>query len=97
MILICEKCKNKVEGVQYNEGSYGVIEEHYECPYCGLRRHWAYGHYMPDDSYFAEVEINDSEIIDHMNENCVPRGEQLIILSRKSKRTEYVETKMYGA
>lgn len=94
MLLTCERCKNKVEGVEYSEGSWGTVEEHYECPHCGLRRHWAYGHYMPEDTYFAEAEVTEQNIIEHMEANNVPKEEQIIILSRKSKRIEYVETKM---
>ena len=96
MLLICDNCKNEVEGVQYNEGSWGTVEEHYDCPHCGFRRHWAYGHYMPEDSNYIEAEVSDQNIIDHMEENNIRKSEQITFLSRKSKKIEYVEKKMLG-
>lgn len=94
MLLICDNCKNPVEGIQYNEGSWGVVEEHYDCTYCGFRRHWAYGRCMPEDSEFAETEVSDKDVIEHMEENNIPKDIQLLILSRKSKKIEYIKTKM---
>lgn len=52
--FICENCGNKVMGIEYHDG-YLTLEQHYECPKCGYRRHWAYGNIMPDDSDYEEV------------------------------------------
>lgn len=52
-IFKCEQCGKEVEGIEYKDG-YLVIEQHYECPHCGYRRHWAYGNIMPDDSDYEE-------------------------------------------
>lgn len=51
--FLCENCGNKVVGIEYHDG-YLTIEQHYECPKCGYRRHWAYGNIMPDDSDYEE-------------------------------------------
>lgn len=52
-IFICEQCGEEVEGIEYHDG-YLTIEQHYECPHCGFRRHWDYGRLMPDDSEYRE-------------------------------------------
>ncbi len=52
-IFKCEQCGAEVEGTEYHDG-YLTIEQHYECPHCGYRRHWAYGNIMPDDSDYTE-------------------------------------------
>lgn len=51
--FICEQCGEEVEGTEFRE-EYLTLEQHYECPHCGYRRHWAYGNIMPDDSDYDE-------------------------------------------
>lgn len=51
----CEQCGAEVDGTEYKEEIY-VAEQHYECPHCGFRRHWAYGNLMPEDSEYTEGE-----------------------------------------
>lgn len=52
-VFICEQCGKEVTGTEYRDG-YLLFEQHYECPNCGYRRHWAYGHRMPDDSDYKK-------------------------------------------
>ncbi len=52
-VFKCEQCGAGVDGIEYKDG-YLVIEQHYECPHCGYRRHWAYGNIMPGDSDYTE-------------------------------------------
>lgn len=52
-IFKCEQCGEEVEGIEYHDG-YLTVEQHYECPHCGFRRHWAYGKIMPEDSEYTE-------------------------------------------
>ncbi len=54
----CEQCGELVEGTEYHDG-YLIVEQHYECPHCGFRRHWAYGNIMPDDSEYEEKMDGD--------------------------------------
>lgn len=51
----CEQCGAEVDGIEYRD-VYLTIEQHYECPHCGFRRHWAYGNIMPEDSEYTEEE-----------------------------------------
>lgn len=52
-IFKCEQCGEWVSGTEYKDG-YSIVEQHYECPKCGFRRHWAYGNVMPEDSEYEE-------------------------------------------
>lgn len=38
----CEQCGEMAKGIEYHDG-YLTIEQHYQRPNCGYRRHWAYG------------------------------------------------------
>lgn len=50
-IIPCEECGHLVKSNEYYQ-EHELIEEHYECPKCGFRRHWSYGHLLPEDSEF---------------------------------------------
>lgn len=52
-VILCGQCGEEVKGTEYKEGGM-TIEEHYECPHCGYRRHWAYGCILQGDSDYEE-------------------------------------------
>lgn len=85
----CERC-NKIINITIYTEEIGDVERHYDCPYCNFHRHWAYGHYAPEDSEFIEMEFPDKIVKMHMDDNNIPIGQQFKILSRKSKKAEYV-------
>lgn len=51
--FVCVKCGENVMGIEYHD-EYSMVEQHYECPYCGFRRHWAYGSVLPEDSDYED-------------------------------------------
>lgn len=65
-IFICAKCGKEVKGIRYKDDYY-VIEEHYDCPYCGYRSHWAYGELLPNDSDYGK---NDGGLIISLKQQC---------------------------
>ncbi len=56
----CENCGEPVTGTEYND-ECPVVKQHYECPKCGFRRHWAYGQVLPEDSEY-EGGDEDGEV-----------------------------------
>lgn len=41
----CPICNNQAKWVYWTE-SFGIVEEHIDCPHCGYYYEFAYGYYM---------------------------------------------------
>lgn len=85
----CERC-NKTINITIYTDEIGQVERYYDCPYCNFHRRWAYGHYFPEDSEFIEMEFSNEIVKMHMDDNNIPIEQQFKILSRKSKKVEYI-------
>ena len=53
--IICENCGSEIQGKEYKD-EYGGVMINYDCPYCGFKRRWAYGHTQYGDSEFLDDE-----------------------------------------
>lgn len=51
----CYKCKETVTETYYMEDYY-LVEEHFDCPYCGYRYHWAYGYLCSESTDYVQED-----------------------------------------